>query len=235
VKLKHIFLEAFLSLLLSFSVDAQVTGVDWHNDSTTLLRNGSGSLLSAGTNANSDGALIQLGFFTLATSGNLFAGTWVPLTGVGSNGKTTIGDTATASSSSSGTFQFNTYFVQGSSSPQVYDPSAYPTTSFQTGSSIQITSTSPASGQILSIRFFDSNSGGNYNTVSSASWLWITPDNSAPVVLIDLANSNLSWQDSASPFKTSISPVPEPSTFAFALIGLGALALRRRRLLAAAN
>ena len=88
------------------------------------------------------------------------------------------------------------------------------------------------------VRVFDSvasTSGANYNTVSSSVNEWaltdptVIPAPQAPNMLISATSDvGLTWQDGGvNAFKTTITAVPEPSSFA--LLGLGGMALLFRR------
>lgn len=90
----------------------------------------------------------------------------------------------------------------------------------------------------LGIRIYDSTSttgpGIEYNTVSSNANNWVVSDPSStnppptdPDVTIFGSETNITWEDNANPFKTTIVVVPEPSSFA--LLGLGVVALTFRR------
>jgi hypothetical protein len=208
------------------------TEVDWFNDSTTLLRDFNGALLTQGSaNLNSDGDLVQLGYYAGATAANNFTGTWTPITGATSVGKTAIGDSFDLSGAGAGVLAFTTVFHFGTSTPIVFE--AQGAGEYTTQSAVSISSTTPPTGQILSIRFYDTTAGtsGHYNAVSADNWAWQTPTDFGQVVLINMATSTLEWQDPTNPFKTSLSviPVPEPSTYAlFGLGAVGMMALRRR-------
>ena len=94
----------------------------------------------------------------------------------------------------------------------------------------------PAADTQLAIRIFDSVTEGalasaNFNTVTNTVWKYTLPADSPPTndafQLNDPAAGVIIWQDNANAFKTSISAVPEPSSFA--LLGLGGMALLFRR------
>lgn len=216
----------------------EVTQVDWFNNASTLFRNGAGVALSQGVaSANSDGMLVQLGYFSAATTANNFAGTWIPITGFGAAPRTTIGDSPDLSGAGDGRIGFSTVFRNTSNAVQVFEPALGDTGSYFSQSSITITTTTPPSGAILSIRFYDTSSGttGAYNTVSSddLAWRWVPPTDAGSNVLLNLVSANsagtLEFQDAANPFRTTIL-IPEPSTYALLVLGaLGLGVMHRRR------
>jgi hypothetical protein len=207
--------------------------IDWFNNTNTLFRDAFGTPLSQGASAaNNDGMLVQLGFFTGATPGNNFAGTWVPLTGFGlTMPRTTIGDSPDLNGLGNGLIGFSTTFTVGSNMVDVFNPIIDPDGYYQTQSSITITNMSPAVGQILAIRFFNMNDeGGAYNTVSADAWTWQAPSLAGTNMLLNIPSQStqglLRWEDPNNPFMTSI---PEPSTYALMAAGLGAVMVIRRR------
>jgi len=232
------------SLAWSQGTPASTTRVDWQNgnpgQSAFFFRDAAGMLLSQGTTSNNDGMLVQLGYFSDATAANNFAGAWTPLTGFGGAPRTTIGDNVAQTGRGDGRIGFSTTFRFGTNQGQVFDPMAG-NGSYVTEGAVTYSDTTPPNGKILSIRFYDTNTGttGNFNTVSSDAWTWSSPtDAGTNAPLINLAfTTALSWESfdvygidhAIGDFKTVIL-VPEPSTYA--LIGLGAIgawvALRRR-------
>jgi hypothetical protein len=232
----------FKSLLLAASIlvgattamfGQITTTVDWTNvsgDTSFTLFNKNDVALSAGTaSVNQDGDLIQLGYFSAASVGHEFSGTFIPLTTT-----TTIGDSYNLEGVPAGEFGFNSYFVPGTTS-YVYDPGV-DSGAYTTTSATSISTTNPAADQILAIRFFSTNLGtsGYYNTVTADSWQWQVPTESGATVSINLVTTgagNLLWQDAANPYITSIAvAVPEPANLA--LLGgvvIGAMFLRKNR------
>lgn len=171
------------------------------------MRDLNGNLLTRGTDNADDGAILQLGYYTMATTLNPFAGAWVPLTGEGSGNSfySTVGDKAMLD----GRFAIGLSF-------------------FDTNVNI------PNGGTPLAIRFYNSTSISSstyFNTVSNTTgaWNWITPVDPRPSMTISLSNPGIVWEEgSASAFRTTI-PIPEPSSSALlALLGLVTLAVRRR-------
>ena len=200
-----------------------------------LLRDGAGNPLSQGVAAaNTDGFLVQLGYYSTATAANNFAGTWIPITGFGAALHTSIGDSQNLSGSGNGIIDFVTIFGGlnlNTTNVQVYAPGN--AGAYLTQSSIPITTTQPPNNQVMSIRFYDTAAGtsGHFNAVSNDSWLFVSPNTVGTGPTYSLADdfATLEFQDSANPFKTTIL-IPEPSTYL--LLGIGALAVigyRRRQ------
>ncbi len=189
------------------NLEAASTIVNLQNTLGTELRDFNGNLLTSGTSSTNDGAVLQLGYYTLATTLDPFSGVWVPLTGEGSGNPSysTIGD----KDLTDGRFLFGQGF--SSLNPNI-----------------------PLAGMPLTIRFYDSTSiaGSTYfNAVSNTSglWNWVTPTNLNPMINISLGDSGIVWQDGGgSAFRTTIA-VPEPSAVIVLALTTGTLALRRRR------
>ncbi len=205
--MKHIITITTVFLFLIQQSKAASTQVNWQNTAGTELRDLNGNLLTRGTDNADDGAILQLGYYTMATTLNPFAGAWVPLTGEGSGNSfySTVGDKAMLD----GRFAIGLSF-------------------FDTNVNI------PNGGTPLAIRFYNSTSISSstyFNTVSNTTgaWNWITPVDPRPSMTISLSNPGIVWEEgSASAFRTTI-PIPEPSSSALlALLGLVTLAVRRR-------
>lgn len=183
----------------------------------TIQDNMGNALTSGVSTVNGDGALIELGYFTGNTSS--FTGTWVALTGPSSNNTsliTTVGDV---------TAQDGSIMVPDG----LFAIAATFDTDIATASNDL-----PVAGAQLALRFYDSTTraaSSHFNTVTSTAWTFTAPADPAPIPIdinLDSVSDPFVWQDSASPFQTTL-VVPEPSSAA--LVGLGGLALllRRRR------
>jgi len=253
------------ALFLAGTVISQgqdTTSVVWGNFSgntatqnAILLLNGSGNSLSQGVpTQNTDGFLVQLGFFEGSTGANNFTGTWRPLTGAVFSqlptqpARTSIGDSSNNTGAGNGVISFQTFFLSGENQPFVYDPAF--AGAYQTQSSITITNTTPPSGQVLAIRFYDTTNGasGFYNTVSADNWTWQAPNTpGGGQVNIVMANNFTNPGGAVPPLEFESFPafgaagdfrtvilVPEPSTYALLMVGLMGAAFARRRFKSAA-
>ena len=153
---------------------------------------------------NTDGDLIQLGYFSEASTSNLFQGDWVPLTA-----GLYFGDSSTLSGGNPGQFQVSILFLDGSDIVTVYPDAAG---SFQTQASHIITSSAPkgSPGQLLAIRYFDRNTiseGVRYNTIADSSWKWepLSDQLGFPTIIaIDTQSTALEFQDPDNPYTASI-------------------------------
>src|ERR1700730_9937903 len=204
-------------------VYADSTGVDLDSGGLFVFDQGTNKL-TGGTSADGDGAVIQLGYYSAATTMNNFAGTWVPLTGEGSANtapltgspppnepynKTSIGD-LTSQGGAVGEFWMGTLSFGGT-----------PTSS----SNLPSSTTIPLAGVFYNNTTIATSTF--YNVVSDDAWLWKTPSTPpAPNINVTLSLSGLEWlstsmgQPTSNEFHTSIplQAVPEPAT-----IGAGIL------------
>lgn len=202
------------------SAPGDKTSVAFSTDGLTLKDN-TGAVLSAGTAANGDGMAVQIGYYSTATVGNNFSGTWIPLSGQNSVNSAylsaSIGDEGTLGGIPDGEYYSGDQleFIEGSA----------------TRGNFPSSTTIP-----LSLRFYNAALVSNatlYNTVSDDLWLWKTPGAPFPIppqVIMSLADGGLEWQGGAgTEFKTTLA-IPEPASgLLFALGAAGLLGRRRRR------
>lgn len=185
-----------------------------------LLKDNTGAVLSAGSSANGDGMAVQIGYYSTATVGNNFSGTWIPLTGQNAVNSaylsSSIGDEGTAGGIAAGEYYSGDQleFIEGDS---------------QRGNFPSL-NTIP-----LSLRFYNAALISNatlYNTVSDDLWLWKTPGAPFPLppqVIMSLADVGLEWQGGVgSEFKTTL-VIPEPTSALLLALGAAGLLGRRRR------
>ena len=174
------------------------------------LKDLNGTSLTAGTPADGDGTILQLGYYTAATTSAPFAGEWVAMTGSGISYQTTIGDSG---NNPNGTFKIEVLFTQGS-----------------------YLFIEPAVGTPLALRYYNSTSlaaSTYFNAVTNTTGVfnWVAPADPTSTAMLNLGLSSVGivWQDgSGSAFRTTI-PIPEPSSSAlFALLSFGVMAVRRR-------
>lgn len=221
------FLALAALLALAMETAAAIVTVNFNSGDQMVYNSDMATVLTGGTTSDGDGAVLQLGYFSMATSANPFAGTWTPLTGEGGANSgfatTSVGDT-TANGALSGTFGMNLVFDTTDSARNV---------------------SLPAAGIPLGIRIYNAPSIGgstHYMTISSTatSWQWLTPaDAPGPALTLSLNASDLRLEDgtpagsavgtpTGGSFSTTV-PVPEPSAFALqAMVALAASCMRNR-------
>lgn len=185
--------------------------VNYSNDNAPgfALKDQNGVALSPGlADKPLDGTIIELGYYSLATTSNPFAGEWVPMVAPFQGNYITIGDLDV--NDVAGLFQ-NTSIIGGGESYVL-----------------------PAAGVPLTIRFYDTKTAQNfknlYNAVSSSEWTWpgLTPD---AILDMDLTDAVLIWEGGeSSAFRTTLSAVPEASASMISMAGGIVFLLRRRRL-----
>lgn len=164
------------------------------------------TLRDSDNNILADGSLAQFGYYTSATTGDLFAGDWVALTGLGSANPSF--DTAVNGGSYGSEYAGQIFF----------DPITY-----------GALNASIPSGTIFAVRFYDSPTiAGSlfYGAVSYAGAVLGDDD----IITFVIGASGTTWLGGDVAFTGTA--VPEPAAAAW-LAGLGALglvvALRRRR------
>ena len=143
--------------------------IEGHSD---LLRDSLNQPLSAGNNANGDGDLVTLGYYSMSDSSSIanhFNGDWIPLTE-----GTRIGDSSSGYGFGNGMFSFTSVFTFNSDTVGIFP---YEPAFFELSSPYVITNSAPPPGKPLCIRFNDSNAiskDTKYNAVTGAEWLWPT-------------------------------------------------------------
>lgn len=202
----------------TFSVDLGVG--EFTNGGAGVFGSDNATPLNPGVfNQSGDGTVVQVGYFTASTIGNLFAGDWVALTGNGGLNSAL----ATTSIGDDGTIWSTAPEAQG----WIFSTVFFDVTNGGRNQGL------PAGGTFLAIRFFNGTSiaaSTHYNTLASPDWIWTTPAVPAPTpeIMYD-SNVNKVWQGPAG--FTSIEMIPEPATYAalFGLAVLGLAVMRRRR------
>lgn len=181
--------------------------------------NGVTPLSGAGTSANGDGFVLQLGYYTGATNGSdLFTGTWIPLYGPGSV-NSGLFPTAGMGDGTGTTGTDDRFVLTG-------------TVDLTTNTTTDV----PSQGQIMAIRYYNASSVGTatfFGAISDTSWIWETPlpEPSSPSMSFNFLDSGVAYQGGASEPETNISTVPEPSTISFlaGAVAIGAMVIRRRK------
>jgi hypothetical protein len=238
IALLHCSALALLSLTVVAS--ATITQVNFNSGDITLMDN-SMVALTAGGDDDGDGAVIQLGYYSAATTSNPFLGTWIALTGDGS--ANTGGEYNADNSPPSPLRAFNFTSIGdvggGSGASGVFGIAV----KFDSAT-VNTTNNLPGSTSIpLAIRFYNATtvSGStHYNTVSNTStgadnWLWKAPTSDVIPPQINMALDSGSvtqvWEGGvASAGITSIpTAVPEPVNFTVGAMALLVAGLSRRR------
>jgi hypothetical protein len=212
---------------------ADTTTVSFDSGSQTVFDQNTGATnaLTGGTTSDGDGAVLQLGYYSTASVNNWFSGTWIPLSGEGSANTaiivgsvpaeqynhTSIGD-LNGNGAGNGTFALSLNFT-------ALDPTS--------GNNLPPSPTIP-----LSIRIYNGTSIATstfYNAVSDNLWLWKTPATPPVNVTMSLDDTGLQWQsiimgqNGNTAFHTTITLVPEPSSIALVILGVGLIPLARLR------
>lgn len=233
---KYILSGIITAALSSAAFAAAVVKVNFDSGGLDLKDSAGVSLTAGGNLIAGDGAVIQLGYFSSAsTADNNFVGQFIPITGEGSANlqsgaqfDTTVGDDPAAGFGPpyAGQFQISVIFTPG-------------------GQAV-----TPPVGSVLSIRIYDKASllspTLNFMTLSNNAWRWKDfADSTSPGSNLDisLADSGIRFENrsgagglvstpNGSPAtgneRPNIPAVPEPSSML--LLSIGALvSLKRRR------
>lgn len=229
---------SLLSVTASYGA-ALVTQVNFDSGSILIKNNGGATNVTGGTAADGNGGVIQLGYFSVATTGTAvgnFLGVWTPLTGEGS--LNTGGNVA--GSVPGETFNKTSMGDVGGADGEFGMTVVFSDSVAGTGNSLPSSTSIP-----LAIRFYNGTTiAGStfYNTVSNDAWLWKLPAVAAPLpptINMSLGvGAAFKWQSvnvlaqSASTAGTTSIPnvvAPEPTSAALLMVGLVSLAARRRR------
>jgi hypothetical protein len=192
-----------------------VWGTTTNASSSDVLKGFDGLPLSAGVQGNGDGDLVELGYFSEASTESPFSGTWIPLTQ-----QTKVGDSSSGYGFGNGMFIFTSNFYLNSDQVVVFptEPKEY---SEDLG--FTVTSSTPPTGTPFCIRFYDGPQKGEarYNTVTGNDWLWPAFPNGSSIpinlyikIASGFAPAGSSWKygstfednDPADRFKTTITP-----------------------------
>lgn len=215
VKIVSLLILWTLASCAGLSAQVLTIGLNIDSGSYTLKNSDNLTPLSGGLPAVvGDGDVVQIGYYTAATSGNLFAGTWVPLTGNGGANSdfatTSIGDNPDAGAgdgsfafAAGGTTAGDTYlnFVQGSSTSGVM----------------------PGNGQIMSVRFYNGTAVATstaYGVASDADWAWMSPSSAPLNMNFSLDDPAVTWFNNQIGYTGTALAVPEPSVAALVALGL---------------
>ena len=235
-------ISAVALLSLTASYGAAITQVAFDSGGVVFMKNLNGvTQLTGGSAADGNGAVIQLGYFSAATTGTSlgnFLGVWTPLTGEGS---ANTGGSIAGSSPAGETFNKTSMGDVGNAG----DGDFGITVQFSDAVAGTFNNLPQSTLIPLSIRFYNGvtlASSTFYNTVSNDSWLWKTPATTNPLpptINMSLGTSAaFKWESvnilaqSASTRGTTSIPViaaPEPTSAALLIVGLVSLASRRRR------
>ncbi len=174
--------------------------INWSTD--RALSNVRTSPLSAGTAADGDGTLLQLGYYSSASLSNPFAGNWVVIA------TSSVGDSGV---NEAGWFSTTTTLTEGSFiAPAVGTPlSIRFYDGFTAGTSTYFNAVSDPTG----------------------AWNWVAPTEPASVLNLNITKGTSVYQDGVlSAYLTTLrTGVPEPSTPLILAVSSVTIAFRRRR------
>lgn len=203
------------AILASWTIGLPLYGavtLGYGNNSSgdTFLRDIGGVPLTSGPKGPGDGAVIEVGYYSMATTADPFAGDWVALIGPGTGVEAvTIGD---ANGGAGGDGIFGGTVILGASHPGSV---AYPT-----------------GDTPVAIRFYDGTSiGGStyYNSATMSNWTWRS-DGTLGLDIFPTPSTAMIWEGGLeSAYRTTIAVVPEASSSMFVMLGSAALLVRRRR------
>jgi hypothetical protein len=195
------FYTTLIFALVTVAANAATVSISWSiTTGVYRLEDRTLSPLSNGTATAGDGTLIQLGYYSLASLANPFAGSWVTLA------STTMGDDGIELPG-----KFGTTTILGGTpfpAPAVGTPLAV---RFFDG-------TSEASSSYF-----------NAVANTAGAWNFVAPNDPAPTITIVIdKDPNIKFQSVGGAFSTQIA-VPEPSALILASVALSFSLLTRRR------
>lgn len=207
-------ISATIQMLLAIpAIAASTLSLTYSNDNAPgfEFRDIVGVALTPGLElVSQDGAVLEVGYYTLASTENPFAGSWVTMVGPSIPASTfaTIGD---KTNGAAGLFHRSTGFGVTPLGPYAF----------------------PAIGTPMTIRFFNAPASQvptHYNAVSSVDWIWPGLGDPQSQLTMDVSSAaSLLWFGGpGSTFRTTI-PVPEPSGVLMVFAGAAAGCMRRRR------
>jgi hypothetical protein len=192
----------FTSCILAVSAKAASLIVNWSMTPSDgrELTNRTGIPLSAGTPAAGDGTLLELGYYSMATASNPFAGSWTVLSSstMGDNGIEVAG-------------RFSTSSILGDA--------VLP----------GLTTSTPLSIRYYDSASFATSTYFNAVSNTSGAWNYVIPiDPSLTINLAIDKNVSIVFQGGVEGAFRTVVPIPEPSHMILVLVG-GFIALSRRR------
>lgn len=163
------------------------------------LENRTFTPLSAGTAATGDGTLLELGYYSMATTSNPFAGSWMVLSAssIGDDGIEVAG-------------RFSTSTVLGGG--------AFP----------GLTTSTPLSIRFYDGTSVANSTYFNAVSNVTGTWNYITPNDPAPILNLAISKGFSVFQGDTGAFRTTI-PIPEPSHTLLVVVGSFIVFLRRRK------
>lgn len=215
VKIASLLILGILASCSGLSAQVLTIGLNIDSGSYTLKNSDNLTPLSGGlSSVVGDGDVVQIGYYTAATSGNLFAGTWVPLTGNGGANSdfaaTSIGDNPDAGAGD-GSFAFA---AGGTTAGDIY-------LNFVQGSSTA--GVMPGDGQLMAVRFYNGTtvaSSTAYGVASDAAWAWMAPTSAPQNMNFSLDDPSVAWFNNQIGYTGTALAVPEPSVSALFALGL---------------
>jgi hypothetical protein len=216
--MKRLLVSSLVVLTFLSTTHAAIVNLQWAYNfpsAQTILGSDSLPLSGSGSTADGDGFALQLGYYTGATAGNPFLGTWVPVFGETSNSlfaNAGMGD-GKAVSNTDARFVLNANIDTSVASTLIGVPAA---------------------GQIMAIRFYNAisvSAATYFGAAANASWLWVAPSDPQPTGMSFNMKSDpgVVFLGGGSTPQTNQVLVPEPSSILLGFLGLTALAARRRR------